>query len=292
VLLILAGSNAEENQRAEKLVAQVAADVAAGKILAPADPDDDDMAGQRGPDGSDNPRPEDDRKAPSRKLTVGILKVARNDPAEAWLVRCLMAVEPDLNEVANEPMVFAVFGRGRAMPPMVGKGIAADNLTDCLEFLSGPCSCMVKDQNPGADLLMRWDWDATAEAMASKDDDFRGGPMRYQEIGPDDPRSSPAGTEDAAANEPRPKDVRPAEKAEKTPPPQAAQTRAPGLESMEAAQPGAGSEEPEPDRAHGWWARISQSYQTRQAWVIGMGLVVGTILVMLIGVVVARRQRP
>jgi len=292
VLLILTGPNAEENQRAEKVVAQVAADVAAGKILAPPDADDDDMADQRGLDDPDGPRPEDDRNAPSRKLTVGIVKVSRNDPAEAWLVRCLMAIDPDLEEVANEPMVFAVFGRGRAMPPLVGKGIAADNLTECLDFLSGPCSCMVKDQNPGADLLMRWDWEATAEALASKDDNLRGGPMGYQEVGPGASHSSPAAPPHAVADEPRPKDTRPAEKAQQPPRAEAVGTPAPGSESMEAAQPGATSHEPEPDQAQGWWAGMRQSYQSRQAWMIGMGLVVGTILVMLIGVVVARRQTP
>ena len=104
-------------------------------------------------------------------MKIAVVKVSRTDPAEKWLVKMLLAVEPDLNdaEYAKDPMVFAVYGRGRAMPPYVGKGITTENLLDCVTFLAGACSCTVKDRNPGVDLLMRFDWDAAAEVMARDD---------------------------------------------------------------------------------------------------------------------------
>jgi hypothetical protein len=39
---------------------------------------------------------------------------------------------------------------------------------EVIEFISGACSCTVKEQNPGVDLLMRHDWDAAAEKLAAQ----------------------------------------------------------------------------------------------------------------------------
>jgi hypothetical protein len=41
----------------------------------------------------------------------------------------------------------------------VGKGIFEDTIALASRFVVGPCSCQVKDQNPGFDLLMNVDWD-------------------------------------------------------------------------------------------------------------------------------------
>jgi hypothetical protein len=65
-------------------------------------------------------------------------------------------------------MVFAVFGRGRAFPPYLGKGVTYDNMLDYFAEVTGACSCTVKDQNPGIDLPMLNNWDAVAEAMADR----------------------------------------------------------------------------------------------------------------------------
>ena len=71
------------------------------------------------------------------------------------------------DEFAGQPMIFAVFGRGRALPPFVGKGITRENLLECVYFLTGACSCTVKDQNPGMDLLFAENWWTVAEKLAS-----------------------------------------------------------------------------------------------------------------------------
>jgi hypothetical protein len=56
-------------------------------------------------------------------------------------------------------MVFPVFGRGRALLPLVGAGITEANITAAAGFLTGACSCEVKALNPGFDLLLPADWD-------------------------------------------------------------------------------------------------------------------------------------
>ena len=101
---------------------------------------------------------------------IGLVKVARDDEDERWLVRSLLAVEDDLqnDEFLGEPMVFAVYGRGRALPPYLSAGITEENLLDCVQFITGACSCTVKEQNPGMDLPFQCDWEAVATRVAER----------------------------------------------------------------------------------------------------------------------------
>ncbi|MCI0360563.1 MAG: hypothetical protein L0211_18960 [Planctomycetaceae bacterium] len=92
------------------------------------------------------------------KIAFSTLRIRRDDPAEQALVAMLIGSEPDLAE-RTDPLVFPVFGRGRALWPLVGAGITAKNIHDSAGFLVGACSCEVKEQNPGFDLLMATDWD-------------------------------------------------------------------------------------------------------------------------------------
>jgi len=62
---------------------------------------------------------------------------------------------------AAEPIVFPVFGRGRALFALVGEGINSDNLREAIAFITGPCGCEIKMMNPGVDLLMSVNWDAS-----------------------------------------------------------------------------------------------------------------------------------
>jgi len=75
------------------------------------------------------------------------------------LVATLTNLEPDLGASSDQPMVFAVYGRGRALVPLIGRGITPENVEDIASFLVGPCSCQIKALNPGVDLLLSHDWD-------------------------------------------------------------------------------------------------------------------------------------
>ncbi len=94
---------------------------------------------------------------PPRDLAFSIVRLRRNDPKEEFLVKSLLNTEPDLTEYA-EPITFPVFGRGRALWALVGKGINEDMIYESMAFLAGACSCQVKTQNPGVDLLINTDW--------------------------------------------------------------------------------------------------------------------------------------
>lgn len=107
---------------------------------------------------------------PPLRVEFSLLRVART-AEEAALVATLLHAEPDLAE-ESEPLVFPVFGRGRALLPLLGAGITAENIQTSASFLVGPCSCQVKEQNPGFDLLLSANWGfptatETTETLAS-----------------------------------------------------------------------------------------------------------------------------
>jgi len=283
ILLILTGPDAAENERAEKVVNEVVKEVAA-------EPEE---------------TPDEYPDTPAEPLKVAAMKVSRTDPAEKWLVRMLLVVEPDLHEFPKDTMIFAAYGRGRVMPPYLGKGINTDNLFDCVAFLAGACSCMVKEQNPGVDLLMQWDWEATADALAEEDEQLNPDLWGYQEQdieGPEDPadtendaetskaqsdtndqlasaqtteKAGEEATQQAVVRDDRP--TAPAGLSPRALPPKANQA------TTAIGDPLADKLEPRPQR---------ESFAARQAWKIGLGLVTGAILVVALGTLILRRQRP
>jgi hypothetical protein len=100
------------------------------------------------------------------KLSFSVLRVSRTDPAEAAFVQMLLGSEADLRDI-KEPLLFPVFGRGRALYALAGKGISHETLDEAATFLIGKCSCQVKELNPGVDLLLAADWDKLVKAQAA-----------------------------------------------------------------------------------------------------------------------------
>lgn len=96
------------------------------------------------------------------KIEFSILRLRRDDANEAALLAMLLHLEDDLGEFANEPMAFPVFGRGRVLEPLIGKGIHEGTVVEHAGYLCGACSCEVKEQNPGMDLLLAGDWQTVA----------------------------------------------------------------------------------------------------------------------------------
>jgi len=91
------------------------------------------------------------------KIAFSTVRVARSDPAEGMLVNLLLNCSTNLGRAA-EAMLFPVFGRGRAISPAIGNEIRPEAIREMAEFLTGPCSCQVKEMNPGFDLLLSANW--------------------------------------------------------------------------------------------------------------------------------------
>ena len=108
----------------------------------------------------------DEKGPPAMHLGFCVVRLSRTDPAEQFFVRMLLGPKPP-PQSAGEPIVFPIFGRGRALCAIMGEDLTADRIGEEAAFLVGPCSCVVKEQNPGVDLLIAVDWDAALAGQAS-----------------------------------------------------------------------------------------------------------------------------
>ena len=104
--------------------------------------------------------------APALRVAFSVLRFSRSDPAEQVLAKMLLGPGP-LPPKAEGPATFPIFGRGRALCAIAEEDLSADRIEAECEFLIGPCSCIVKNQNPGMDMLMAVDWDAALSGQPS-----------------------------------------------------------------------------------------------------------------------------
>ena len=98
------------------------------------------------------------------RLEFSTLRLARSDAREEAFLRMLLGAEADLAD-AKGPIVVPIFGQGRALYALVGDGIKHETIDKAATFLIGKCSCEVKEQNPGFDLLLAADWKSLLTAQ-------------------------------------------------------------------------------------------------------------------------------
>lgn len=91
-------------------------------------------------------------------LRFSILEIDRSDPKERFVTELLSGFQPEAVS-RGEPLLVPVFGRGRALEVIPAGDLNGRLMEDLTVFLSGACSCQVKDQNPGFDLWLSVDWD-------------------------------------------------------------------------------------------------------------------------------------
>lgn len=92
-------------------------------------------------------------------LQFSVLEIDPGDPREQFLVQQLTGFQADA-ATGGEPLIVPVFGRGRALEVIPAAQLNADLIYELTEYLCGACSCQVKEQNPGFDLLLSTDWNA------------------------------------------------------------------------------------------------------------------------------------
>ena len=83
---------------------------------------------------------------------ITVFELSRNSKPEVHFSSLLLKVEDDLKGI-QEPMVFGVFGRFKALEPLLGKGISEENISLMIDYLTAECSCLIKDDLPGTDIL-------------------------------------------------------------------------------------------------------------------------------------------
>jgi len=101
------------------------------------------------------------------KDVITLVRLNRNNREESHFVSLLLNVEDDLRMIP-EPMLFGVFGKFRALEPLLGKGISEENIKLMIDFLTADCSCLIKDDLPGMDILFPNKWENPATALVNK----------------------------------------------------------------------------------------------------------------------------
>ena len=138
-VLVEGGAPAEEEavQRISKRLAFLE-QAAALPIQDPNDPDS-----QLGP-------------GPELRLKFQVLRLRQDETAEKPLISMLAGPKGRVD--AKRPFAAAVFGRGRVLGAWQLDELDDAGLEDACMFLIGRCSCRLKNENPGWDLLMNVDW--------------------------------------------------------------------------------------------------------------------------------------
>lgn len=131
--------DAAEVERVEKRL-KFLEQVAALPIQDPDDPDS-----QLGP-------------GPPLRLKFSSVRVRRDDPAEQVLIRMLAGPKAEFDP-ATTPFAAVVFGKGRVLGAWPLALLDDRLLEETSLFLVGRCSCRLKNENPGWDMLLNVDWE-------------------------------------------------------------------------------------------------------------------------------------
>ena len=98
---------------------------------------------------------------------ITVLELSRNSREELHFASLLLNVEDDLKDI-QEPMLFGIFGRFKALEPLLGRGISEENINLMIDYFTAECSCLIKDDLPGTDILSLNQWENPQTALLNK----------------------------------------------------------------------------------------------------------------------------
>ena len=98
---------------------------------------------------------------------ITVVELSRNSRDEYHFASLLLNIEDDLKHIP-EPMLFGVFGRFKALEPLLGKGISEENINLMIQYFTAECSCLIKDDLPGTDILFTDKWENPQTALLNK----------------------------------------------------------------------------------------------------------------------------
>jgi hypothetical protein len=98
---------------------------------------------------------------------ITVVELSRNSKEEHHFASLLLNVEDDLKDI-SEPMLFGIFGRFKALEPLLGKGISEENINLMIDYFKAECSCLIKDDLPGTDILFTDNWENPQTALLNR----------------------------------------------------------------------------------------------------------------------------
>lgn len=96
---------------------------------------------------------------PALKVGFSVVSVDYEDPKESAFIAMLAGPKRERLLESKTPFASPVFGRGRALDAWTAEELDDVGIDDACIFLISACSCQVKDQNPGWDLLLHCYWE-------------------------------------------------------------------------------------------------------------------------------------
>ncbi len=121
--------------------------------------------------------PEEEEGAPATseedeaklKIAFKIIKISKKNNKEEILKRMIKGLDPKIM-TTEEPYTIPFFGRGRGLAVLIGEDINEDYIEEMSYFITGSCSCEIKAQNPGLDVLIAIEWDEFIDTMINLDE--------------------------------------------------------------------------------------------------------------------------
>lgn len=100
---------------------------------------------------------------PALRTSFSLVRIPTHHD-EAPLLSMLSSNDRELTRPGT-PWTSVVFGRGRVLGAWPLESMEDAHIEELALFLTSACSCQVKRQNPGWDLLLRFDWDSKLQSM-------------------------------------------------------------------------------------------------------------------------------
>ncbi len=98
---------------------------------------------------------------------ITVVELSRNSKEEHHFASLLLNIEDDLKDI-HEPMLFGIFGKFKALEPLLGRGISEENVKLMIDYFTAECSCLIKDDLPGTDILFRGQWENPQTALLNR----------------------------------------------------------------------------------------------------------------------------
>jgi len=98
---------------------------------------------------------------------ITVVELSRNSREERHFASLLLNVEDDLKDI-SEPMLFGIIGKFKALEPLLGRGITKENIKLMIDYFTAECSCLIKDDLPGTDILFTDQWENPQTALLNK----------------------------------------------------------------------------------------------------------------------------
>ncbi len=91
------------------------------------------------------------------KISFDTIRLSRSDPQEDILLDMLLGQSVSLADT-KETLAIPIFGRGRCLEGIPASKLTLDNLKKMTTYLCSGCSCTVKAESPGVDIIMNVPW--------------------------------------------------------------------------------------------------------------------------------------